>query len=80
MFTQQLNDILPFLPADGHSDDNWLPAGVEQLSGGGNLPSNQHPERAQGHKDSTHQWVGIVVVLCMGGKEGGFTQINMCRC
>lgn len=26
------------LPADGHGDDNWLPARVEELSGGRDPP------------------------------------------
>lgn len=31
------------LPADGHGDDDWLPAGVKDLSGGWDLPGYQHP-------------------------------------
>lgn len=57
------------LPADGHGNDDWLPTRVEQFSGGRDLPGNQHPQGAHGHKGCTHQRVGIVVVFCVGGKN-----------
>lgn len=64
------------LPADGHGDDDWLPAGVEEFSCGGNLPRYQHPQGAHGHKHGTHQWVGIVIVLCTGRTEFRITHIS----
>lgn len=54
------------LPADGHGDDDWLPTRVEQFSGGRDRPGYQHPQGAHSHKGRTHQWVGIVVVFCVG--------------
>lgn len=60
-----------YQPADGHGDDDWLPAGVEEFSGGGDLPGYQHPQGAQRHKDRTHQRVGVVIVLCRKKKKVG---------
>lgn len=67
--TSALNPFWSALPADGHGDDDGLPAGVEEFSGGGDLPRDQHPKGAQRHKDCTHQRVGIVIVLWMGRKQ-----------
>lgn len=60
--------LLMALPADGHGDDDWLPTRVEQFSGGRDRPGYQHPQGAHSHKGRTHQWVGIVVVFCVGGR------------
>lgn len=53
------------LPADGHGDDDRLPAGVEEFSGGGDPSGYQHPQGAHRHKHRTHQRTGIVIVLCV---------------
>lgn len=58
-----------YVPADGHGDDDGLPAGVQQLSGGRDPPGYQHPEGAQRHEHGTHQRVGVVVELCMEKRE-----------
>lgn len=42
------------VPADGHSNDDRLPARIEEFSGGGDFPGNQHPQGAQRHKNRTH--------------------------
>lgn len=71
----QLNNMnwsLCALPADGHGDDDRLPARVEEFSGGRDLPGYQHPQGAQRHKHSTHQRADVVIV-CVGRREGGFT-------
>lgn len=60
------------LPADGHGDDDRLPAGVEEFSGGGDPSGYQHPQGAHRHKHRTHQRTGIVIVLCVWRREGLF--------
>lgn len=64
----RLGPVVQGLPADGHGDDDRLPARIEKLSGGGDPPGYQHPQGAQCHKNCTHQWVGIVIVFCVGRK------------
>lgn len=63
------SSVLHGVPADGHGDDDRLPARIEEFSGGGDLPGNQHPQRAQRHKNRTHQWAGVVIVFCVGIKK-----------
>lgn len=41
--TEKIHIRKHILPADGHGDDDWLPAGVKDLSGGWDLPGYQHP-------------------------------------
>lgn len=63
--------VVQGLPADGHGDDDRLPARIEKFSGGGDPPGYQHPQGAQCHKNRTHQWVCIVIVFCVGRKTLG---------
>lgn len=51
------------LPADGHGNDNRLPARVQHLPRGGASSGQHHPDRQQGHKESTHQWVDVSPVI-----------------
>lgn len=53
----------PSLPADGHGNDDGLPAGIQHLPCGG-TPSGQHdPDRQQGHEEGTHEGVDVSPVL-----------------
>lgn len=74
---QEKSPLPQSVPADGHGDDDRLPARIEKFSGGGDLPGNQHPQGAQRHKNRTHQWAGVVIVFCVGIKKqtkSGFRQ------
>lgn len=64
--------ILCSVPADGHGNDDRLPAGIEDFSGGWDPPGYQHPQGAHGHKYCAHQRVGIVIVLCTERRDAGF--------
>ena len=66
------------LPADGHGDDDWLPAGVEEFSGGGDPSGYQHPQGAHRHEHRTHQRTGIVIVLCVWRREAPFIYFVLC--
>lgn len=48
------------LPADGHGDDDGLPARVQHLPCS-RAPSGQHhPDGEQGHEEGAHQWVDVL--------------------
>lgn len=48
------------LPADGHGDDDRLPARVQHLPCS-RAPSGQHhPDGEQGHKEGAHQGVDVL--------------------
>lgn len=54
-----------FSPADGHGDDDRLPAGVQHFPGGGNAPGDEDPDGRQGHEEGTNHRVGIIVIFWM---------------
>lgn len=60
------------LPADGHGDDDRLPARVQHLPSGWAPTSQHHPHRQQGHEDGTHQRVDVLPVIWKRQRsEGG---------